>query len=103
MRSVLPIAMLLASVTAISAQEPVRAVRAESVPATAPAPANAAAAETAAQPKETKTESVVLRKSSFEQVRTVPAETASRQTVPHNWWWTVGAIVLAGIILALIL
>jgi hypothetical protein len=99
---VLPVVLLLASATAISAQEPVRAVRAEPVPATAPAPAKAAA-ETAAQPKETKTESLVLRKSSFEQVRTVPAESAARQTIPHNWWWTVGAIVLAGIILALIL
>lgn len=100
---VLPIALLLASATAVSAQEPARAVRSEPVPATAPAPA-ARPAETVAKPaEEAKTESVVLRKSSFEQVRTAPAETAARQTIPHNWWWTVAAIVLAGIILALIL
>ena len=102
MRSVLPIALLLASASVVSAQEPAHAVRPEPVPAPVPATAPAAGqpAATEATPAET---SVILRKSSFEQVRTVPAETSARQTIPHNWWWTVGAIVLAGIILALIL
>ena len=104
MRSVLPAVLLIASATAVSAQEPAAVVREPAAAATPAAARPASPAEAVVKVEETKTESVVLKRTRFETVRTVATEeTAARQTIPHNWWWTVGAIVLALLIVAVIL
>lgn len=112
MRKYLPFAMLFICATAVQAQEPVAQEPAQ--PATVEAdPATPALAEAAvssdgapAPVVDLKTRSATATALDAATMR-APAPDADSMVqeidAPANWWWMVGGIVLAGVILALIL
>ncbi|MBR9990475.1 MAG: hypothetical protein KFH98_12010 [Gemmatimonadetes bacterium] len=109
MRKILTFAMLFACATAVQAQEAPREAG-EAVPVEATTVESAATAE--AVPAETPVPTVDLnpRNTTAGAIDAAtlraPAdfdEAAQDVTTPRNFWWLVGAIVLGGIILALVL
>lgn len=110
MRKLLTSALLFVCATAVQAQEPVaqdpvEAPAAASAPAPAAADAPAAPAPDAPVKVDLKTRSAAAAAVEAATIR-APVdfdETAQDVTAPRNFWWLVGAIVLAGVILALVL
>lgn len=108
MRKLLTTALLFVCATAVQAQEPVaqepiQAPAAATAPAAADAPA--APAPDAPVKVDLKTRSAAAAAVEAATIR-APVdfdETAQDVTAPRNFWWLVGAIVLAGVILALVL
>lgn len=102
MKAVLPFALLFVCTAAVQAQAPARTQPTEPPPAQA-APASDGASSTPAPPQST-------RRATASEISAVrlraPVErddTDQGFDPPRNFWWTVGAIVLAGIILAILL
>lgn len=111
MKAFLPFAVLLVAVTAVPADAQVRVVQDE--PATVVAPTlSSPDAETlpttpvlkaetrSSDTGETAVDAETDRASSSADA---PAERAMMQDTPRNFWWLVGGIVLAGVILAVLL
>jgi len=97
MKAVLPFALMLAIAGPLQAQER---------PADQAAPPAATQqvqvqAEQAAPAQDMKVSPEEARRIIFE--RPAADEAMVRQTTPMNWWWLVGAIVVAGVILGVIL
>jgi len=66
-------------------------------------PAHVAVVEMTAEMDATTTELAPVQVEAQTTVTGSSAEAAMQPTTPMNWWWLVGAIVIAGIILAVIL
>lgn len=111
MRKVLAFALLFVSATAVQAQEPAVQEAVESPTAIeAPAAPSASDAGPATAPETPPTVDLKTRSAAASAVdaATMRApvdfdEAAQDVTAPRNFWWLVGAIVLAGVILALVL
>ena len=106
MKKYVPFAMLFLCATAVEAQTPVVQEPVEATPV-APAPAEAAPVtdRTAPPVVDLKTHSVTASAVEAARLR-APAPDADVMVVqnpPPNFWWLVGGIVLAGVILALLL
>lgn len=110
MKRILTSALLLVCASAVQAQDPVTQERTEapaavSTPAPAAADAPAAPAPDAPVKVDLKTRSAAAAAVEAATIR-APVdfdEAAQDVTAPRNFWWLVGAIVLAGVILAVLL
>jgi hypothetical protein len=109
MRKYLPFAMLFICATTVQAQEPVaqEPVEAATVQAAPAASEAAVASDRAPAPVvDLKTRSATATAVDAATLR-APAPDADNMVqeinTPTNWWWMVGGIVLAGVILALLL
>jgi hypothetical protein len=111
MRKYLPFAMLFICATAVQAQEPVaqepvEATTVETAQAAASIDASVTTDRTPAPAIDLKTRSATATAVDAATMR-APAPDVDNVTqdidAPNNWWWMVGGIVLAGVILALIL
>jgi hypothetical protein len=109
MKKILTFALLFVCASAVEAQEPTRDVPAPSaIEAAAPAAPAAAAPATAPAPEapvvDLRVRSATSAAIDAATLRApAPAAEAVVQDAPRNFWWLVGAIVLAGIILAVVL
>lgn len=106
MRIYVPFAMLFICATAVEAQEPVAQEPVEATSATpAPAEAEPVTDRTAPPVVDLKTHSVTASAVEAATLR-APAPDVDEmvmQDPPRNFWWLVGGIVLAGVILAILL
>lgn len=105
MKLVLPIVILLACGTAVEAQQRVNTLP-ESVPVVAPAAVVAPAVQTVPILPVPAADAETVETDAAAATATIdaPAEHAvAAQSTPNNFWWLVGGIVLAGVILALLL
>jgi hypothetical protein len=112
MRTFLPFALLFVGAAAVQAQEPVAQEPVERA-ATEASRTEAQATEGAPVPAREEPAPVADLKPRSEAASAIDAatlrapvdvdETAQDITAPRNFWWLVGAIVLAGVILAVLL
>jgi hypothetical protein len=104
MKLFIPAALLVVSATTLQAQEPAR-IAAEPTPIVAPAPAKWTATPAltpAPAPATDQAASTVTSKATATKETSAKSASVVRAQ-PANFWWMVGAIVLAGVILAVLL
>ncbi|CAN5697937.1 hypothetical protein BH23GEM10_BH23GEM10_09580 [soil metagenome] len=109
MKMILPFALLFVSATAVQAQEPVKTAPVDPTPVVAPtltqqAPIDLDAPIVPALQADAETDRAVTTTDRVNaESSTSDAPAAAVQNTPRNWWWLVGALVLAGVILAVLL
>lgn len=100
MRAVLPLALLLVLSGSAQAQQPLQPEQAERPAVVEAQQAPAPAVQPVTADGELKVSPEEARRIIFE--RPEPMAAALQTPDTRNWWWLVGAIVLAGIIVAAI-
>lgn len=110
MKMILPFALLFVSATAVQAQEPVKTAPVEDpTPVVAPtltqqAPIDLDAPIVPALQADAETDKAANATDRVNaESNSSDAPAAAVQDTPRNWWWLVGAMVLAGVILAVLL